>query len=779
MQAIFRKLVSFYLSRLMHFITSVAIVQMTLQWISTDERIYFELIQEAWVTSILFCSFLIELLLRTLFSPDWSGLKGLRTTGKFGKVRVYSREIRVILKTQVFNRWYLFDLLALLSFVRFDHLRLLRGLRTIRAFTRWLRLTRVVKQFRPMVRKGFGWTPGLPYMLLIYGNIAIIIGSALIVAGMEGCSFGKALTWTVQVFATGGSFWTELTNPRAQAFGDWVKIPGILFYTSLVGLLPDMFNRSKRFFRKTMGLRNHFVIIGWSEHAQTLLRNLLRREPGLQQRIYIVNDGDMSEDIRELGIQYVRGAITNPHTLERVAIQRARAVIIPPARGELANLDERDEQTFLLASYIASHSKKGNASHLLACTEDERMHDTIEALGGTALETLSFGGRLLSQAKLKPGLEQVFRDILHSRTANIYADRVPKRWLKRSFLELCRASENTTVKPLGLMFNGQLILVPKGSDASADMGNYESIVYLSEGDSMINLPLLHSNAKNTPTRTRITLGSIESTSADNRDLLIIGWNAQVPAIIHNLRNLPGHINLLTKSNRFQAEAEACCEDLRISVGATNDPVFLKHWIADDNIGGIFILVDTSDSEGIYETGYKSGEILLRIRELEKGQGIPHRHIVIETSSSADNDRLMYLNNIHSIHETTEPIKKDPANIGLVCPKELCGLLIAQAVDNPAVINVMEDIVNSQVGCDIEVTPLGMLSSEAVFSDISAMAFKNRDLIDGIPIGVMRNGFAFMNPPALFQLNKDDALIHLLRIEQEIATEPQRVANKLM
>jgi len=475
------RLVRFYLDRVMHLVTPLAILQIITQWASTPERPVFGFLQGEALRRAFIILFSAEIALRVLHVPDWSRLRNLRGDGWGQLWRNRLREGWMVLRTQVLDRWLFFDLIALVSFINLEQLRLLRGLRSVRALARLLRLARVgrvVKQFRPRLRGVGVRLRGGPYTWLIGGNGVCLLGSALVIAALEQCPFGKALSWTAQVFYAGGSYWTELTDARAQAFGDVIKIFGVGFYGLAIGLVPDMVQRARRALRSVFGIRGHMVIVGWSKGAHSLVEHILSVRPQAQRQIYVVGDGDAPGEVKDLDLQYLQGPLADPTTARRASMSAAGAVIVPPGRRELSETDHLDGLSLFLASHLASTDSQEDASRLIACTASAETHDLLKRMGAGVIQTSQTGGRMLSQALLKPGLELVLEEMLSPMGTSVFIGEAPRRWQRHTFSELADASVPGPITPLGLVAGGAVALVPDPALRGRPLAQSEGIVYL-------------------------------------------------------------------------------------------------------------------------------------------------------------------------------------------------------------------------------------------------------------------------------------------------------------
>jgi hypothetical protein len=768
--------VTWYLDYVMHVVTSLAIMQMVFRWMSSPGRPVYPMMHGGWVTATLFTLFLVEILLRTFYVPDWTTVRLVRARTWKGRVRAWWGECWHVLRTQVFDKWYLLDLVALISFIEFRQLRLLRGFRTLKALARVIRLTRlarIAKQFRPKVTAVLPRLPANPYLLLFGGNAVVLVGAALILAGLEECSFGKALSWSAQVFYAGESFYTGLEDPRARAFGDLIKIPGVAFYAVLIGLVPDMLQRLRRLIAFLLGsrLQSHYVVFGWGQSAYSLLKALLTLFPRAIPRVVVVGEAEEPEELKELGVRYMRGPMASLRTLERVAVRKARIVIVPPYHQSTPQEADIDGRTFLLASHIAAAGRPRRASRLIACTESQETYSAVKRLGGIPVDTRGFGGHILSQALLKPGLERVFEQLLPFAKPRIFVERVPRRWASRSFSDLSRSALTQRVRPVGMVRDGSTILVPDPETATLPLRQSQAIVYIADNAKSLGAPARSGRVTEDQPDTGTWHPDRRGTDWEGRKLLVIGCNAQLGPVIRNLQTVPAEIHVMLSNETARAWIDPPDDRVRIEVGPLANSCFLRPFVADDALAGVLILEDLSGADDAPESSHQGAELLMRIREIQHEQQRPRCHVVVETSSIADHARLHYLNGLYASGQT--PVSPDGSaeDLGLVCVEDLSNLLVTHALGDARVVEVFEDIMNAAKGSDVDVTGSTLQGEHVTFREV-ASAFE-RGEEPGVPIGLLRGTSATLNPPSLFELQQGDRVVylkktrHLLRQETSV------------
>lgn len=761
-----RRLVTWYLDGVMHVVTSLAIMQMVARWTSSPGRPVFPDLQSGWVTATLFTLFFVEIILRTLYVPDWSSLRLVRARTWRGTIRAQCAECWHVFRTKVFDKWYLFDLVALISFIQFDQIRLLRGLRTLRAIARLGRLTRlarVAKQFRPRVSAVLPSVPVNPYFWLFTGNVVALVGAAMVLAGLEECSFSKAFSWSAQVFYAGESFYTDLEDPRAQAFGDLMKIPGVAFYAILIGLVPDMVQRMRQLIRFLVGsrLQGHYVVFGWGRSAYSLLRTLLAIFPRAQPHAVVVAEAEEPEELKELGVRYMRGPLSSLRTLERAAVRKARVVIVPPYHRSTLREANLDSRTFLLASHIAAGGRARRASRLIACTESLETYSAVKRLGGIPVDTCRFGGHILSQALLKPGLERVFEQLLPLGQASIFVESVPRRWASRSFSDLMLSVSPRRVRPLGIVRDGATVLVPDRSTATLPLAQSQAIVYVADRPKALRVSTRSGEGAKGQAGAGKWAPDRRGTDWAGRKLLVLGCNAQLGPVVNNLQTVPANVQILLSNETARSWIDPPGDRVGVEVGPLTSPSFLEPFVADDSLAGVLILMDSAGVDGAPESSHKGAEILVRIREIQRERRIRRCHVVVETASIADHARLHYLNGLYAHGPDPATPEGSTADLGLVCVEDLSNLLVTHAILDARIVEVFEDIVNAAEGSDLDVTGSTLEGEHVTFRHV-ASAFASDDDHNGLPIGILRGATATLNPPSLFELKQGDRVVYLKR-----------------
>jgi hypothetical protein len=258
-----------------------------------------------------------------------------------------------------------------------------------------------------------------------------------------------------------------------------------------------------------------------------------------------------------------------------------------------------------------------------------------------------------------------------------------------------------------------------------------------------------------------------------RKLLVIGSNAQLQAVLETLQTVAADVHVVVRDEAARQDVAGLGSAASVHVGPADSAGFLAQWVADETLHGVLILTSAA-AERVDGTDYKAGLILLRIRELERAHGLPPRHVVVETPSATDHGRLRRLNRLQ--HEDGPAADAGAADrrLGLVCVKDICGLLVAQAVTEPRAVEVFADIINATAGCELDWTTFEPGQGAVAFQDV-AYTFATGAAGAGVPIAAQTLAETVVNPPGPYRLPADARIVYLRKVGHRAAPacEPDR------
>ncbi|GAB3284836.1 potassium channel family protein [Parasphingorhabdus pacifica] len=249
---------------------------------------------------------------------------------------------------------------------------------------------------------------------IIGALLALGIAVLIVYVGRDGYSnsTGKEISLldafyyaTVSLSTTGYGDIAPVT-PTARLLSVLVITPlRVLFLIVLVGTtLEVLTERSRQAFkiqRWRSKVRDHVVVIGYGTKGRSAVTALLGdgAEPG---RIVVVDTDHVSlEAASSLGLVTVNGSGTRSDVLRVAGVQRARAIVVAPARDDTAVL------VTLTARELAP-----KAQLVAAVREAENVHLLRQSGADSVVVSSETAGRLLGMATSTPSVVEMFEDLL-------------------------------------------------------------------------------------------------------------------------------------------------------------------------------------------------------------------------------------------------------------------------------------------------------------------------------------------------------------------------------
>ncbi len=206
--------------------------------------------------------------------------------------------------------------------------------------------------------------------------------------------------------------------------------------------------------------RNHIVLCGWHDTAQSLVQQLIARQRNPRREIVVVDEHTEEVRVHDPDVHLVRGDPTSLETLERAGAARAHAAIIPLDQ----NLPEdiQDSRSTLAALAIRSINQE-----IYTCVEVLRPHNKrhIQRTGVDEVVCLgNFSRTLITSAAVSHGLSQLLSDILtFNRGSEIYRVGMPDSLAGRTFRWLLKElNDRAGVVLLSVEREGTMHTNPQG-----------------------------------------------------------------------------------------------------------------------------------------------------------------------------------------------------------------------------------------------------------------------------------------------------------------------------
>jgi len=269
-----------------------------------------------------------------------------------------------------------------------------------------------------------------------------------IAAGMIIClndqniySFGNALWWVVVTFTTVGYGDLVPSSYQGRFVAVSVMMMGFIFTSVVSGIVASLFVerrlREDRGF-KEIKLKNHIVICGWNETAESVLHSLPNLASQNHPNLVLINLLDehkvnaIKYKFPSFNIKFIKGKFTDEGVLRKANIVEAESVIILSDESGGQAPDTADERTTLgaftiksLAPHVRMSAELNNREHMAHLRRAEV--DDVIVKG-------EFMGFLLSNAVHSPGLVEAVREMLTFRKGStLFGAPIPTNFVGQCF----------------------------------------------------------------------------------------------------------------------------------------------------------------------------------------------------------------------------------------------------------------------------------------------------------------------------------------------------------
>ncbi|MGD8176694.1 CASTOR/POLLUX-related putative ion channel [Marinimicrobium sp. ARAG 43.8] len=407
---------------------------------------------------------------------------------------------------------------------------------------------------------------GGPFQLLVVGAIIALIsitGGLLTFPAGEGKSIADAIWWA----------FLRLTDPGylGDDEGSWVRFVSTLLtlsgYVVFMGALVAILTRSliNRMTELERGLtpvayRNHVVILGWSSRTLPLIRELvgasdsmrshllgrsrsrlklvvLAEDMSAEQAQLLRNDPEIGRKARQIVLR--SGSALQPDALHRAACLNAAAVIIPSRSHEQDSLVSADVETIkaLMSLNAQARARGVKRPFVVAEIQDLRKVPIAQRAYEGPLQVVAGDAMiasLIAQTLLHPGLSALYNELLTDQSGNELYVRSGQHFQGETLAAIA------TRCPRALVCG---MLSPQKNGGWNVRLNAPSNTQVGERDKVVMMALDFRDTE-PGSATQRRLETVERKAPDPRFLptgrlyrkriLILGWSARLPALIHEL-----------------------------------------------------------------------------------------------------------------------------------------------------------------------------------------------------------------------------------------------------
>jgi voltage-gated potassium channel Kch len=316
----------------------------------------------------------------------------------------------------------------------------------------------------------------------------------------------------------------------------FVTLGGIFIVSALIGVLNSGLESKLDEMRKGRSFvieKDHTLILGWSPKIFTVLSELvLANENRHKPRIVILAEKDkieMEDEIRdEIGdtgktkIICRTGTPLSLNDLEIVNPHQARSIVVIAPESE----DPDSEVIKTILAITNNPNRRKEPYHIVAEIAEPRNVEVAKMVGRDEAELVVTGDlipRIIVQTSRQSGLSVVYTELLDFGGDEIYFQEEPKL-VGKTFGEALLAYEESSI--MGLRQRGGAILLNPPMDTRIEAG--DKVIAISEDDDTVRV------SDRTPEIDEQAINNAPATESRPERTLLLGWNEQGAAIVHEL-----------------------------------------------------------------------------------------------------------------------------------------------------------------------------------------------------------------------------------------------------
>ena len=316
----------------------------------------------------------------------------------------------------------------------------------------------------------------------------------------------------------------------------FVTLGGIFIVSALIGVLNSGLESKLDEMRKGRSFvieKDHTLILGWSPKIFTVISELvLANENRHKPRIVILAEKDkieMEDEIRdEIGgtgktkIICRTGTPLSLNDLEIVNPHQARSIVVIAPESE----DPDSEVIKTILAITNNPNRRQEPYHIVAELAEPRNVEVAKMVGRDEAELVVTGDlipRIIVQTSRQSGLSVVYTELLDFGGDEIYFQEEP-RLVGKTFGEALLAYEESSI--MGLRKRDGAILLNPPMDTPIGAG--DKVIAISEDDDTVRV------SDRTPEIDERAISSAPATESRPERTLLLGWNEQGAAIVHEL-----------------------------------------------------------------------------------------------------------------------------------------------------------------------------------------------------------------------------------------------------
>lgn len=409
---------------------------------------------------------------------------------------------------------------------------------------------------------------GSLFQLLI---VAAVIGLISLAGGLlvypvnePGTTLNEAIWWAFLRLTDPGYLGDDEGTWR-RIISTFLTVSGyVVFLGALVAIMTQRLIATMRELERGLTpvtMKNHIVILGWTNRTVPLVRELIGAEKSVQHfllkrdanlQLVILAEEVSAARARELqdepgigarmkDVVLRSGSALQPDALHRAACLTAAVVIIPSAHST-SSLLSPDVETIKALLSLDAQARQQNRQppYVVAEVQDMRKLPLLRRAYNGQLEIVagdSTISSLIAQNVVHPGLSEVYSELLTAHEGNEFYLRSAKAFAGKTLENVAVNFPKAIVCGLLRRTNGQL----------QALLNPSSEMVIEADDDIVFIAACFAHTEPAAARTRPLQKVVRApkprlpvaTSISGRHILILGWSHRVPALIHELGTYAG------------------------------------------------------------------------------------------------------------------------------------------------------------------------------------------------------------------------------------------------
>ncbi|MDD3795291.1 MAG: hypothetical protein PHE06_04840 [Lachnospiraceae bacterium] len=613
--------------------------------------------------------------------------------------------------------------------------------------------------FRKKIRYWFDRLMGKGTIALV-GMLFLVTAIVVLIAGVLGSicsgdlSAGKSIWQSLMHAIDAGTLGGDDTaNLGFVVLMSMVTLCGIFVTSILISIISSGFEEKLNSLRKGFSVvieQNHTVIIGFNEGIYTLLSELIEANSNQKRGcILVIGEQDkeyMEEEIKAhidnfktTEIICRSGNFTNNHILEMASVETARSIIINQQ-------DDFNVIKALLATvaYLKLKDAFDNDAHITTLIHDEGNMDAVKIAGEGKAEVIYLTdilARIIAHTCRQPGMSLVLTDFFDFDGDEFYFEEFPEL-MGKTFGSILNCFVSSVV--VGIERNDALMLNPP-MDTVIESG--DRIIHLAEDDG-ISVPKNH-----TP---ELQMDYEQKGSPANLPyhLLILGYNASLPIILHELDQYVADGSTVVLACPVLTDGmqlEEAFTHLQFSARQCNiyNKGVLMEMLA-DGITDVLLLNQSADgAEGAVDKGADEADsktllLLLQLRDIASRKQLKFN--ITSEMHSVENQRLSRVAKVNDF----------------VVGSTIANLILTQVSENRELAALFEDILDAD-GSEIYMKPASsyvQLGRSVNIYTLTEIARKRSEIVVGYKTKDSNGLSIVLNPvkDTFVTFTKEDYLI---------------------